>query len=277
MEILILLIIFAATLVGSICGMGGGVIIKPLLDSLNMYQVFQISMISGCSVLAMSIASLGKHLISKTKFNYKIILCLSIGSILGGLLGDVFLSLASDGLKNVLFDNYAHGLKIIQNSILGFMVLIVIFYMVFLFPKDKKLHIQNSIVLLILGFVLGALSNFLEIGGGPINVCIFCFVCGMNVKEAGINSLFTILFAQITKFVKWGVTGKFVYEDIFNNNLTWWILALIIVFAVAGGLLGAVFNKKMDKKYVNILYCCALAFVFCLSVYNIISNAIALN
>ena len=34
MEILVLCIAFGASIVGAICGIGGGVIIKPLLDAL---------------------------------------------------------------------------------------------------------------------------------------------------------------------------------------------------------------------------------------------------
>lgn len=35
MAIALIAIILAATLIGSICGMGGGVIIKPLLDAIT--------------------------------------------------------------------------------------------------------------------------------------------------------------------------------------------------------------------------------------------------
>ena len=40
-----------ASIVGSICGIGGGVIIKPVLDALDVMSVSCISFLSGCTVL----------------------------------------------------------------------------------------------------------------------------------------------------------------------------------------------------------------------------------
>ena len=47
MEILVLLIAFGASVVGAICGIGGGVIIKPLLDAFGIASVAEISFLSG--------------------------------------------------------------------------------------------------------------------------------------------------------------------------------------------------------------------------------------
>ena len=48
--------------VGSICGIGGGVIIKPVLDATGIMGVSSISFLSGCTVLAMSVVSVYKNL-----------------------------------------------------------------------------------------------------------------------------------------------------------------------------------------------------------------------
>ena len=45
---------FLASIVGAICGIGGGVIIKPVLDAFGVLDVSAISFLSGCTVLAMS-------------------------------------------------------------------------------------------------------------------------------------------------------------------------------------------------------------------------------
>ena len=49
-----LLICLAASALGAICGIGGGVIIKPVLDSLGIYSVSTVNFLSGCTVLSMS-------------------------------------------------------------------------------------------------------------------------------------------------------------------------------------------------------------------------------
>ena len=59
-EILVLLIAFGASVVGAICGIGGGVIIKPLLDAFGIAGVAEISFLSGCTVLSMSCYSVVK-------------------------------------------------------------------------------------------------------------------------------------------------------------------------------------------------------------------------
>ena len=45
---------FCASVVGAICGIGGGVLIKPLLDAFGVLSVASISFLSGCTVLSMS-------------------------------------------------------------------------------------------------------------------------------------------------------------------------------------------------------------------------------
>lgn len=51
---LVFLVCFAASVVGSICGIGGGVIIKPVLDAFGIMDVSTLSFLSGCTVLSMT-------------------------------------------------------------------------------------------------------------------------------------------------------------------------------------------------------------------------------
>ena len=51
------LICVTATTLGAISGIGGGVIIKPVMDALGGMSVSTISFLSGCTVLAMSVVS----------------------------------------------------------------------------------------------------------------------------------------------------------------------------------------------------------------------------
>ena len=44
-----LLVSFGACVVGAICGIGGGVIIEPVLDSFGLLNVSTISFLSGCT------------------------------------------------------------------------------------------------------------------------------------------------------------------------------------------------------------------------------------
>ena len=54
MSMVAFLVSFLASTAGAICGIGGGVIIKPVLDLFQMASVSTISFLSGCTVLSMS-------------------------------------------------------------------------------------------------------------------------------------------------------------------------------------------------------------------------------
>ena len=45
------LICFLASIIGAICGVGGGVIIKPVVDAFGLLTISQASFLSGCTVL----------------------------------------------------------------------------------------------------------------------------------------------------------------------------------------------------------------------------------
>ena len=51
---------FGASVAGAVCGIGGGVLIKPLLDATGVLSVASVSFLSGCTVLAMSCYSVVK-------------------------------------------------------------------------------------------------------------------------------------------------------------------------------------------------------------------------
>lgn len=57
-----LLVSFLVSVIGAICGIGGGVIIKPVLDLCGLASVSTISFLSGCTVLSMSCCSVAKNL-----------------------------------------------------------------------------------------------------------------------------------------------------------------------------------------------------------------------
>lgn len=56
--VVFLLFSFSSSLIGAICGIGGGVILKPGLDALGLYDTVTINFLSGCTVLAMTTYSL---------------------------------------------------------------------------------------------------------------------------------------------------------------------------------------------------------------------------
>ena len=60
------IIAFLACCIGAISGIGGGVILKPLLDAFTSYDAANISTLSAFTVFAMALAAGTAHLRAKT-------------------------------------------------------------------------------------------------------------------------------------------------------------------------------------------------------------------
>ena len=79
------LICFLASIIGAICGVGGGVIIKPVVDAFGLLTISQASFLSGCTVLAMSAYSTTMMVVKKEKgLEVKTAVPLGIGAAVGG-------------------------------------------------------------------------------------------------------------------------------------------------------------------------------------------------
>lgn len=77
-----------ASISGAICGIGGGVIIKPALDLLQTDSVATISFLSSCTVLAMSCYSVLKNLSNgENRIDLQITIPLAVGGAVGGVVG----------------------------------------------------------------------------------------------------------------------------------------------------------------------------------------------
>ena len=86
--VIFFLICFFASIIGAICGIGGGVIIKPVLDAFGVMDVATISFLSGCTVLSMTTYSVIKSKLSgNSNIDQKTGLPLALGAAVGGLLG----------------------------------------------------------------------------------------------------------------------------------------------------------------------------------------------
>ena len=120
--ILYFLIAIGATTVGSLTGMGGGVIIKPLMDVLHHFDVETIGVLSSITVFSMSVVSIGKQILAKAEIPYKIAVPLALGSVLGGYIGQEMLRAIVEALQ-------AQGIvTVIQNAMLAILILLVYFY-----------------------------------------------------------------------------------------------------------------------------------------------------
>ena len=177
---------------GAYVGLGGGVIIKPLLDLIGKDPISIVNFYSACAVFSMSISSTIKHIKSKTKIDFKLIVSLSAGAVIGGILG----SRLFDYLLT-LFDN--SKLKSLQGLILGILLVASVVYINL--KNAKSFKVKNPICIILVGLSLGFIASFLGVGGGPINVAFLALFFSMTVKEAAVYSVGTIFFSQLSKLI----------------------------------------------------------------------------
>lgn len=152
------LVILTATSLGAVAGLGGGVIIKPLLDLVGAHDAATINLYSSVAVFVMCCVSLTRQLRSGFEFDKKMVLSVAFGSLLGGVAGDkVFSALTAS------FDN--HLVKAVQAGVLAVVLGLIFVYTI----KQEQMpswRLTNPITIFAAGFALGAVAVFLGIGGG---------------------------------------------------------------------------------------------------------------
>lgn len=256
-EIIYSVVIFIATLIGASAGLGGGVIIKPVLDFIGMHDINTINFLSSSAVFIMSVCSIGQQIKNKVKFDYCIISLVAIGSIIGGYLGSVLFSF----LLQIMQHNI---LKFIQSIILALLLIIVL---INVNVEHPNLHIKNKHIMILIGLILGLTSSFLGIGGGPVNVAVFIFFFSMDMKTATLYSIATILFSQASTLLTIATTSGFHQFD-----LT--LLLYILPLAVLGGISGTKINHKASIKQIT---CIFNTVVSCLILLNILNAVMVLR
>ena len=245
-----------STTVGAISGLGGGVIIKPVLDMLGTYDISTIGVLSAFTVFSMSIVSLGKNIKNKVKLDGKRTITLAIGSILGGVMGK-----QSFNIFLILLGNNVLAQKI--QSVMLFLLMILALILYQMEDKIKGFQIQNLIICFIVGLILGIISSFLGIGGGPLNVIVLIYILGMDSKASAIHSIFIIFFSQGFKLL----------TILFNEGFSGYNLEVVgymIIGGVLGGFIGSHFSKSMKKEDVKRLFKYCMILIICFNFYNII-------
>lgn len=251
---------FLASVVGAICGIGGGVLMKPVLDAFGMLDVAAISFLSGCTVLSMSCYSVVKEKINGSGLvDRKTGLPLAAGAALGGVIGKRMFQFLSGMAAN------KEQVGAVQAACLLIITLATFFYTL---RKDRvnSLRISGRAVCGGIGIILGIFSSFLGIGGGPMNLMVLFFFFSMDTKEAAQNSLYIIFFSQAASLINTLATHTTPAFDIR-------LLLLMVSGGILGGIVGRSANRYMKDAAVGRLFMGLMILIMLLSIYNIICFA----
>ncbi|WP_025161572.1 sulfite exporter TauE/SafE family protein [Paraclostridium bifermentans] len=255
MQIIYFLVALFSTILGSSAGLGGGIIIKPVLDSLGDYALPTINLLSSSTIFIMSIVTVFYQLKKKDKINPKNTIVVATGSVVGGIIGQKLMSfILSKDINIGLINN-------IQS-----IIIIILLISVFLYMRNKdnikSYKINNILAIGLLGLFLGAISAFLGIGGGPINVAAFTILFSMTANEAARNSILVIFFSQGSKIISIAVTTGF---SSYNLDM----LPYMLVGGVLGGIIGYKINKAASEKSIIKIFNSVTLSIILLNLYNI--------
>ncbi len=250
------IICFVSSVIGAICGIGGGVIIKPVLDAFHIMDVAAISFLSGSTVLSMTAYSVMKSRKSdKSYMEYRIGLPLALGAAFGGAAGKWMFSYIS------AFSSDRNKVGAVQA---GCLLIITFGTLIYTINKERirTKNVESIPGCICIGLFLGILSSFLGIGGGPINLVILFFFFSMTTKAAAENSLYIIFFSQLASLFS-SVVTKSVPD--FRMSM----LILMVVGGITGGICGRALNQKISSKTVDKLFICLMIIIIFINVYNI--------
>lgn len=254
MYLLYLIIALISTILAAMVGVGGGLIMVPVLTCFNNFSVASINVLASATGLVMAIVATTKQFLNKQKINVKITIFLVIGSILGSLIGT---KVFKGGIKSLGGSDI-----VIIEAILLIGVLSFILYYVSNKSKYKSKNVKNLGVTIGIGLFTGIICAFLGIGGGVLNVPLLQYFFSMDIKEATRNSIFMIVFLQASKMVEIALTGGFA-----SYNLE--VLPVMIIGAVVGGLVGTSISRKNSAKTMNNIFKIVVIGIIIVNIINI--------
>lgn len=248
------LVAFFATILGSVAGLGGGVIIKPVLDFMGDYSLETISVLSAMTVFSMAIVSIIKIYLSGFKFKVDFIILIIVGSVLGGAIGK--------SMFNYLISNVQDSTRIADFQSLTLALLMGLILYLFNHNITIKINSESRKIILFTGGVLGFISAFLGIGGGPLNVAVLMLLFSMKPKEAACNSIVIIFFSQFTSLL-------LVVNDITSSQYQLEQLPLMIAGGIIGGWVGSKLSGHVSDKCIQQIFSVVLVLIITVNLYNL--------
>lgn len=255
-DLLYLFVTFVPCILGSVAGIGGGIIIKPVLSMVGSLSASAINFMCACTIFAMSCMTLYRRSKQGIRVDMGIGLPLALGAIVGGAVGKMIFRTLRLGFSNE---------NVVMAAQSGLLITLTVLVFIYSMKKAdlKTFKIENKLICFLASGTLGVMSAFIGIGGGPFNVAVLYLLFSMDIKLAALNSVFIIVFSQSANVIFTILKGA---VPAFN-----WT---VFVFMVGGGLLGGFFGPKLSKrlelKHVNYIYNAVLILVIALAATNFI-------
>jgi len=228
-QLWLVLLGFAAGILGSMIGLGGGIIMVPVLTFLGFSPTAAASN-SLFAALSNSIASTITYSRQK-RIEYSLGLKLGLLAIPGTVLGAVISTDVTPEIFKMLFG----------------LVLIVSAAYIFLRKKfeTSEKTISNQMIVFAVGasFFAGIISSFFGIGGGIVFVPLMVVGMGMAMKKAAPTSQLILLFVSLSGVISHSILG---HPDFTQAGF-------LAIGSFIGGLVGARLSLDIKERYLQIL------------------------
>ncbi len=228
-QLWLILLGFAAGILGSMIGLGGGIVVVPILTFLGFSPTAAASN-SLFAALSNAIASTISYTRQK-RIVFSLGLKLGLISIPGTILGALISSSVTPDIFKVLF-----GLVMISSAV-------YIFLRKKIESKEKSLSIQMMIFAIGASFFAGIISAFFGIGGGIIFVPLMVVGMGMTMKKAAPTSQLILLFSSLSGVLAHSFLG---HPDFIQAGF-------LAIGSFFGGLVGARLSLDVKERYLQII------------------------
>lgn len=254
MDVLFFFIAAGASVIGGICGIGGGVLMKPLIDLLGLADVGTASFLSSCSVFVMSLYNVSRSFLERSHIiEVRTTLPLAVGAAAGGILG------------NRAFSTICSALSLRTAGIMQSVSLLMLTAATLVYTVKKMrihtIHVRGTGGCVMIGVSLGCLSSFLGIGGGPFNLAVLHYFFSMGTKAAAANSLFIILLSQSASLARTFLNGPV-------PSASPSTVCLMVLGGILGGMIGRKCNKRMQAAAVDRLFIGLQIVIMLICVWN---------
>ncbi|MSV33366.1 MAG: sulfite exporter TauE/SafE family protein [Nitrosarchaeum sp.] len=220
---------FAAGILGSMIGLGGGIVVVPVLTFFG----FSPTLAASNSLFAAFSNAVGSTISysRQKRIDYSIGLKLGLLSIPGTVLGAYLSSDVTPGIFKILF-----GLVLVSSAV-------YIFLRKKIETKEKNLTKQMIVFVISASFFAGIISSFFGIGGGTVFVPLMVVGIGMTMKKAAPTSQFILLFASLSGIITHSILG---HPDFLQAGL-------LAAGAFVGGIIGARLSLDIKERSLQIL------------------------
>ena len=219
---------FAAGVIGSIIGLGGGFIIVPVLTFFGYSPTLAASN-SLFAAFSNSIASTTSYAKQK-RIVYSVGIKLALVSIPGTILGAYISDEVSPPLFKILF-----GLVLVASAV----------YIYLRRKMESKEHnLSKQVMVLAVGasFFAGIISSLFGIGGGVVFVPLMVIAIGLSMKLAAPTSQFILMFVSASGMIVHSLLGHPNYYE----------AGMLSIGSFIGGMVGSKISMHINEQKLRI-------------------------